>query len=206
LSHHLGVCQTRLSLETAFERSRLVTLVDWIAERAYKDQPLGTVSDEGRKVHVIPDGGFVLSVRHAGQLHYLQCVLEYDTGSENAKAALREKVRHYLLLCQQPEHHALIILFVVPSQARLLTLATAAVEEAKRLGVDPARFWFTTSAQLGQGDDAAVDAPIWHSTASCTPFSLTGFVRQALPDHPAVATVALEPAMPMDSLEPTAHT
>ena len=179
-AHHLGVCAVRLQVEFAVAQSPWCSLLGWTSERSYRDNPLVSAGAAGRLVTIVPDGGCVLQIQAGGTPRYLHCVLEYDTGSENAAAAVRGKVGQYLQLCSTAGFQHLVVLFVVPGMARLEVLHQAAIDEAQRLGVDPGRIWLTTTDQLFASPEAAMALPIWQLVGADAPCSLASFVRSSL--------------------------
>jgi Replication-relaxation len=92
----------------------------------------------------IPDGGFFLETA-AGPI---ECYLEWDRGTETLER-LTHKLKRYwhAEIHFNPERGPVNVLFVVPTERRLRTLAAAVAAEEKRRREKPGN-WFTPSWPL----------------------------------------------------------
>ncbi len=158
--HHLAVCDFRLELTLACERSALVTLADWISERQLRLPPIIKVDDPRPpansstppKIALIADGAFTLRLQDGSEQGYL---LEMDLGTIPGPR-IQAKLRGYLAHAKEESRP---ILWVLPDEQRLEDLRAWGAQAADALpGADPTIFWLTTGAQiLRQG----ILSPIW---------------------------------------------
>lgn len=141
-AHHLAVCDVRLSVELACERSPTIDW-EWVSERELRTPPITKVADPRKRqaggaaleIPLIPDGQLVLRLPEYEDLIFR---VEVDLGTIPAKRML-SKLAGYLALTQESP-----VLWVAPDTRRLEAIASWALKLASELGADPSIFWVTT--------------------------------------------------------------
>jgi len=178
VAHHLAICDVRLSLEVAAERSPVLSLVDWIPEGELARAPLAVVDPvDGVTVRWVPDGAATLTLADGRRQQFL---FELDRGTIPGKR-LRARLRGYLLLAADRPRP---VLFVVPDAAREAAIRRWVEAEAARLGADPTIVWLTTMDQVEER--TILDAPIWQVVGRSARLALVDLAsRQAGRDMPA---------------------
>lgn len=188
--HHFAVCDVRVALELAAERTKHVQLAEWLPEATLKRQPM-KVQDvappdapaESKTITLIPDGAFLLRYDAREQ----PGMLEMDMGTLAPKR-LQQKLRGYLLL--YPELRTPVF-FVAPSEQRVQQIRRLAESEAARLGADPSFVFLTTRGALLAGP--ALTAPIWQQCTVTQPVALLPTAQPA--PSPPVSGISLQPGV-----------
>ena len=153
VAHHLAICDVRLSLELATDRSPVLSLVNWIPESELARAPCSITDPiNGQAVRWVPDGAVTLALPDGRRQQFL---LELDRGTIPGKR-LRARLRGYLVLADVRPRP---VLFVVPDTARVDAIRHWVEAEAARLGADPTVVWLTTMDRVGER--TILDAPIW---------------------------------------------
>lgn len=157
-AHHLAICDFRLSLELACADSDRIELVEWITERELRIPPVLRIKDPrpspgqtAAQIPLIGDGEFRLHF-HDGTEASLR--LEMDMGTIPAKR-MRARLRAYLAHARADERP---VLWVVPDNHRLRSLAGWCEEEAAFLAADPTIFWVGLAGDI---DHSTILGPIW---------------------------------------------
>lgn len=151
IAHHTALCDLRLSLELAAERSSLFSLQDWITDRELHRVPQGINSSQKDSVIVIiPDASFTLTLPDGSRQNFL---VEMDMGTVAPKR-MHEKLQGYLL-----KNELTPVLFVVPNRSRQAAIERWAIEEARELRKDSSIFWITTKNAITE--ESALKMPIW---------------------------------------------
>lgn len=165
ISHHLQLCDLRLSLEIACERSPLFTLQEWIGDHELNQTPIRVVDPDTKKpVSFVADASFTLALSDGSEQTFL---LELDLSTQSPKR-MREKFRCYLVRAKKDRSP---ILFVTLDQARSDTLVRYAQEEAAKLKMDPTIFWLSTKSRVSS--DTILDEPIWAITGGPSSIALS---------------------------------
>ena len=153
MNHHLMLCSTRLAFQMGCEESSVFSLEDWTTERELKQTPLRVKDPKTNKeLPLIPDGSFTLLLRDRTKTTFH---LEIDRGTIPKR--LKSKLRLYLALSGGED--SLLVLFVVPSEARAQTIARWALEEAEELSANPTIFFLTTQDKVSK--KTVLASPIW---------------------------------------------
>jgi hypothetical protein len=153
ISHHLALCDARLSLELAVLESSLFTLSDWTGDAELKYTPLRIDDPTTRRITVIvPDACFTLTLADGSEQPFL---LEMDLATVAPKR-MKEKLRGYL---SRPSNSTCPVLFVVPSRARQRSIVQWAQEAAQAVSADSTIFWVTTQDRLSE--HTFLTGPIW---------------------------------------------
>lgn len=161
IRHHAAVCDTRLSLVLACGQPQQVELLEWIAEREWKRDPLRLRDPKtGTMMPLVPDGSLTLCLSD-GRMQ--EAYLEQDMATI-APRRMRSKVRLYLaerrLVGRLP-----IVLIVTTTELRQERIARWIKDEAtwlresKGISADATRFFLTTTARLDE--HTVLSAPIW---------------------------------------------
>ncbi len=157
-AHHLAICDVRLSLELACQRTPSLSL-EWVSERELRIPPVIKVSDprphsEGvsfPEIPLIADGRFTLCLPDGAAQTF---ELEVDLGTIPSKRML-SKLAGYFGLSQKTH---VLVLWVVPDQRRLEAIRSWALSLSHELGADPSIFWITRKELLTP--ETVLD-PIW---------------------------------------------
>jgi Replication-relaxation len=157
-AHHLRICDFRVSLELACDAQPGVELAEWTSERELRARPIVRIKDprpENRSapalIPLIADGEFRLNFADAT---HIDLRFEMDMATIPVKR-MRPRLRAYLAHTAADERP---VLWVVPDERRLKSVAQWAAEEADSLRADPTIFW------LGLQDHArrsTILGPIW---------------------------------------------
>jgi hypothetical protein len=177
LSHHMAICDFRLALELAAERSSLFSPPVWVSERDCRRSPIA-VLDGNSRISVIPDGVFSLAV--IGQDIHQTFRVEVDRATIVSPIRLKQRMRGYLLEMKHRRARVAPVLFVVPTPARQVTIAHWVAEEAQATRGDPTLFWITTAGQTGQ--HAVLDGPIWEIVGVKAPVSIRSLAAYSGPE------------------------
>lgn len=174
--HHFAICDTRLSMELAVERSPVFSLLDWTTERTLKRAPM-KVKDPATNTMttVCADGAFTLSLPDTSTQRFL---LEQDRGTLVSLERVQTKFGAYL---RRPAGQREPILVVTTTPQRQIAIVTWVTAQAKKLGADPTVFWITTASRLNEATVLA--APIWQVAGGPTAIALEALVR---PQHAPV--------------------
>ena len=99
IPHHLALCDTRLALELACERSTSFILESWVPERELRQSPI-TVKDPktGETAPLVPDAAFSITPTPGRTERFF---VEQDMGTVPV-GRMRPKLRAYLLGIQEP--------------------------------------------------------------------------------------------------------
>lgn len=153
IQHHLNLCDIRVSVELASEKSPIFNLVEWTGDHELRQTPNKIVDPQTKKiVSFVPDASFVLSLSDGSEQTFL---LEMDLSTLSPKRC-REKLRCYLV---HGKKHPSPVLFITPDLARRDAMAKWAEEEAEKLKADPTIFWVTTKGQITE--NTFLNEPIW---------------------------------------------
>ncbi len=171
--HHFAICDTRLSVELAAERSAVFSVRDWTTERNLKRTPLKVKDPTSNTTTAIcADGAFTLALPDGTTQRFL---LEQDRGTLVSLERVHTKFGAYL---RRPGEHREPILVVTTTPRRQAAIATWVTAQAKKLGADPTMFWITTSSRLNEATVLA--APIWQVAGGPAAIALEALVR---PQH-----------------------
>ena len=151
LRHHLALCDLRLSLELAVQRSPEFTIIDWVGDR----QLVLETSDPNGEGHLqlIPDASLTLMLSDGREE---VVYIEMDMGT-TSRRRVRTKLRAYLSLAEPSRRP---VLWIVPGEERRAAVALWAREEAQHLDTDPSLFWLSRLPILSE--HTVFDAPVWH--------------------------------------------
>lgn len=165
VAHHTAICQFRVSLELASDRSPAVELVEWTTERELRRTPMKMRDPAGTsQITVIPDGAFVLRLSDGAEQPFY---LEIDMGTVAPKR-LRAKLRAYLALAAR---RLVPVLFVTQDETRRQAIARWALEEAVSLEMDPTTIWLSPAARVNE--ETVLTERIWRVAGVDAPQSLT---------------------------------
>lgn len=168
IAHHLAICDTRLAVELAAERSSVFTLREWHGDGAVSLRVTDPKTES--TIPLIPDSSFVLALPDGTEQTFL---LEQDMGTVAAKR-MRTRFRGYL---SRPAELMAPVLIVAPDRGRLVALTAWAVEEARTPRTDPTVFWLSTARQLTP--ETVIAAPIWQVAGGPDAVSLEGLAAGA---------------------------
>jgi hypothetical protein len=151
--HHLALCDVRLALEIAAERSAVFTLQEFLGDHELRQRPIKVTDPTTKKtLSFVPDGLFTLELTSGRTQTFL---VEMDMATVSPRRC-REKFAAYLLWATKERGP---ILFITLDQRRADSLARYATEEAAKLSGDPTIFWITTKEQIAE--TTILDRPIW---------------------------------------------
>ncbi len=149
ISHHLAICDFRLSLEMAAETSNIFEVEEWVADREHEIRVKDPKTQ--RDLLLIPDGSFTLALPDGiKQTFYL----EVDMGTLAPKR-LRTKLRCYLVRSD----NSIPVMWVTANENRLASIKRHAIDEARDVDGDPTVFWVTTRDKVKENTILA--SPIW---------------------------------------------
>ena len=141
--HHAAICDVRVALELACERSGVFALVAWTTERELREAPLRVRDPHTTKqLSVVPDGRFTLRLATGIEQTF---DLEVDMATLTTHQRLTSKLAASVLLAQQ-EH--VPVLYVVPDAKRQDAITRITLEEAARRSLDPTLILVTTKDQI----------------------------------------------------------
>jgi hypothetical protein len=153
IPHHLALCDVRLALEIAAERSSLFSLQEFLGDHELRPTPIKVTDPATKKaLSFVPDGLFTLELTDGSEQTFL---VEMDMATLSPKRC-REKFAAYLLWATKERGP---ILFVALDRRRAESLARYASEEAAKRNGDSTIFWITTKEQIA--DQTILDRPIW---------------------------------------------
>lgn len=178
ITHHFALCDFRLALEIACERSRLFRLEEFRGDYELGRSPIKVKDPKTRDTIVfVPDAVFTLSLRDQIEQTF---VLEIDLGTVSRKRT-REKLRGYLLKDKQDRFP---ILYVTINQARSDQIIRWATEESDKLSAaDPTIFWVTRKAWVDS--ERILNYPIWTIPGVPNPLALSSAAETDPAPHPA---------------------
>ena len=175
IHHHLAICDVRLSLELAAERSSVFTLTEWIPESTLRQAPVHVTDPLSQQViPLVPDGAAQLALPDGTTQGFF---FELDMGTIAPKR-MQLKLGAYLATGSgQP----LPVLFIVPDEPRQQALIRWTVNAAERSRQDPTLIWFTTRGRVTSA--TILDQPIWQVAGGPDGLSLRDVVTSAAIDR-----------------------
>lgn len=158
-AHHAAICDFRLELELACERTGRAELAEWVPERRLRTPPILKVKDPRPSydaeapamIPLIADGEFSVVIADGRSQSYR---LEIDMGTIPSKR-IRARLRAYLAHADKDDRP---VLWVVLDKARREAIVQWALEEAEGLGDDASLFWVTEATSI---EEQTILGPIW---------------------------------------------
>ncbi|MDO8673970.1 MAG: replication-relaxation family protein [Dehalococcoidia bacterium] len=144
IQHHLALCDLRLAVELACERSEVFHLQEWMGDHELRQTPIKVTDPESKKgFSFVPDASFTLALPNGSEQTFL---VEMDLSTLSPKRC-REKLACYLIHAKK---HPSPVLFVAPDDSRVGALSKWAAEEANKLKADPTIFWMSASHRISE--------------------------------------------------------
>ncbi len=173
LHHFLGLCDSRLSIEMACERSNIFDLVEWLSDRELEIRVKDPKTH--KEIVLIPDATFTLALPDGTEQRFL---VEFDLSTVPV-GRLRPKLAGYLCGVSNP------VLFIVPDGLRENAVVRWTGEEADRIGADPTLIWIARKEDVQPS--SVLSEPIWHIVNGPAAVSLeelvTGQEAQTFPSN-----------------------